>query len=56
MLDSLFETGAKVFGNSDVIERQLGNLLQTPLPQDDQPSAGIISLSLMTLMVLISSV
>ncbi|MCB5247296.1 MAG: hypothetical protein LHW57_04660 [Candidatus Cloacimonetes bacterium] len=56
VLDSLFETGAKVFGNSDVIERQLGNLLQTPLPQDDQPSAGIISLSLMTLMVLISSV
>ncbi len=56
VLDNMIEAGARVFEDSDVIEAQLGKMLQTPLAVSDKPSANIIALSLITLMVLISAV
>lgn len=56
VLDNMIEVGTKVFRNSEVIEAQLAKVLQTPAPEQDMPSANLISLSLITMIVLISAV
>ena len=56
VLDRMIEAGAAVFKDSEVIETQLGMILQVPQAEADPSSANLIGLSLMTLMVLISSV